>query len=215
MPDASKTAKTPAARRRLKVRSAILKAAERVFATEGEAGVSIRRLAQDIDYSPGAIYKYFESKQDLIDALKEDFFAFLLGKMEPFDGIAEDYPDYAHNFLMTYVLAALEKPHHYAAAFSGIADADAPISPQEEGSLKVEGFMKLRSMIEMGAELGVFRPNMDITQISKSIWASLHGFVSLMAHIPQFQDIMLESNSCSRNDFSSNHINFILNGISK
>ena len=40
---------TPAERRRLKVRGAIIDAAERVFALEGESGLSIRRLAEEID----------------------------------------------------------------------------------------------------------------------------------------------------------------------
>ena len=53
------------------MRGAILEAAERVFSVEGEAGLSIRRLAEEIDYSPSAIYKYFGSKDELVDELKE------------------------------------------------------------------------------------------------------------------------------------------------
>ena len=52
---------SPAERRRLRVRGAILDAAEKVFAEEGETGLSIRRIADEIDYSPAAIYKYFSS----------------------------------------------------------------------------------------------------------------------------------------------------------
>ncbi len=53
---------TPAERRRLKVRDAIIEAAEDLFTKEGEQGISMRRLAEAIDYSPAAIYKYFDSK---------------------------------------------------------------------------------------------------------------------------------------------------------
>ena len=69
---------TPADRRRSRVRESIISAAERVFAKEGEEGLSIRRLADEIDYSPSAIYKYFGSKEELIDELKEAFFERLL-----------------------------------------------------------------------------------------------------------------------------------------
>ena len=65
---------TPATRRRNKVREAILAAAERMFAKEGESGLSIRRLAEEIDYSPSAIYKYFGSKEELLEELKDSFF---------------------------------------------------------------------------------------------------------------------------------------------
>ena len=68
-----KTTQTPASRRREKVRQTILEAAERVFAEEGYEGLSIRRLAEEIDYSPSAIYKYFASKTELVGCLKEAF----------------------------------------------------------------------------------------------------------------------------------------------
>ena len=73
---------TPAERRRIRVRGAILEAAERVFAVEGEAGLSIRRIADEIDYSPAAIYKYFGSKDELIDELKEAFFGRILCSLQ-------------------------------------------------------------------------------------------------------------------------------------
>ena len=69
---------SPAQRRRNKVRARILSAAERVFAREGASGLSIRRLAETIDYSPAAIYKYFSSKDELVDELKETFFELIL-----------------------------------------------------------------------------------------------------------------------------------------
>ena len=48
---------SPAERRRRKVRDAIVSAAEEIFAEEGEAGLSMRRIAERIDYSPAALYK--------------------------------------------------------------------------------------------------------------------------------------------------------------
>jgi AcrR family transcriptional regulator len=65
---------TPAERRRLKVRDAIIGAAEEIFAEEGEAGLSMRRIAERIDYSPAALYKYFDSKEALFQEIREGFF---------------------------------------------------------------------------------------------------------------------------------------------
>lgn len=215
MPAMLKSEMTPAERRRDKVKRAILATAERMFAREGEAGLSIRKLADDINYTPGAIYKYFESKQDLIDALKEAFFELLLSEMEEFDGDAQNYLDYAHLFLMTYVRMGMAKPHHYAAAFTGIPEADAPFVPTSKDSLKVQAFIKLRAMVEIGLDLGVFRKDLNATQAAKSIWASLHGFVMLMAHVPHLQVIMVEQEAPSKDTFVAQHITFILQGLSK
>src|SRR5262245_49141578 len=53
------------------VRRAILDAARDLFVAEGYQNVSIRKVAERIEYSPAAIYGYFASKDDLFCALAE------------------------------------------------------------------------------------------------------------------------------------------------
>src|SRR5262244_2779166 len=59
------------------VRRAILDAARELFVTEGFQHVSIRKIAERIEYSPAAIYSYFASKDDIFFALAEDGFRLL------------------------------------------------------------------------------------------------------------------------------------------
>src|SRR3979409_83638 len=68
------------------VRRAILDAARDLFVIEGFQNVSIRKIAERIEYSPAAIYGYFPSKDDIFFALAEDV-SRLLGEMVP-DGPA-------------------------------------------------------------------------------------------------------------------------------
>jgi AcrR family transcriptional regulator len=63
------------------VRRAILDAARELFVREGYQHVSIRKIAERIEYSPAAIYSYFPSKDDLFFALAEEGFH-LLGDPE-------------------------------------------------------------------------------------------------------------------------------------
>src|SRR5688572_9941679 len=56
------------------VRQAILDAARDLFVSEGYRNVSIRKIAERIEYSPAAIYSYFSSKDDIFFALAEDGF---------------------------------------------------------------------------------------------------------------------------------------------
>jgi AcrR family transcriptional regulator len=56
---------------------AILDAARELFVAEGYANVSIRKIAEKIEYSPAAIYSYFPSKDDIFLALAEDGFRML------------------------------------------------------------------------------------------------------------------------------------------
>jgi AcrR family transcriptional regulator len=59
------------------VRRSILDAARDLFTTEGYRTVSIRKIAERIEYSPAAIYSYFPSKDDIFFALAEEGFRLL------------------------------------------------------------------------------------------------------------------------------------------
>jgi AcrR family transcriptional regulator len=64
-------------RERLAVRDAILNAARELFVSEGYRHVSLRKIADRIEYSPAAIYSYFPSKDDIFFALAEEGFRIL------------------------------------------------------------------------------------------------------------------------------------------
>ena len=59
------------------VRRGILDAARELFVAEGYMNVSIRKIAERIEYSPAAVYGYFESKDDIFFALAEEGFQLL------------------------------------------------------------------------------------------------------------------------------------------
>ena len=54
------------------VRRAILDTARDLFVSKGYENVSIRKIADRIEYSPAAIYSYFPSKDDIFFALAEE-----------------------------------------------------------------------------------------------------------------------------------------------
>jgi AcrR family transcriptional regulator len=68
-------------RERQAVREAILDAARDLFVNEGYRNVSIRKIADRIEYSPAAIYSYFASKDDIFFALAEEGFRRLDAKV--------------------------------------------------------------------------------------------------------------------------------------
>jgi AcrR family transcriptional regulator len=65
------------------VRRAILDAARELFVSDGFHNVSIRKIAERIEYSPAAIYSYFPSKDDIFFALAEEGFRLLGGPRTP------------------------------------------------------------------------------------------------------------------------------------
>jgi AcrR family transcriptional regulator len=69
-------------RDRHEIRRAILDAARALFVQEGFANVSLRRIAERIEYSPATIYNYFPSKDEILCALAHEGFD-LLAKFRP------------------------------------------------------------------------------------------------------------------------------------
>jgi AcrR family transcriptional regulator len=70
-------------REREAVSRAILDAARDLFVAEGYHNVSIRKIAERIEYSPAAIYSYFPSKDDIFFALAEEGFRLLFSGQVP------------------------------------------------------------------------------------------------------------------------------------
>src|SRR5262252_5967333 len=76
------------------VRRGILDAARDLFVSEGYRNVSIRKIAERIEYSPAAIYSYFPSKDDIFFALAEEGFR-LLYNTEDGAALARELSDVA------------------------------------------------------------------------------------------------------------------------
>src|ERR1044071_5520120 len=74
------------------VRRAILDAARDLFVAEGFQNVSIRKIAERIEYSPAAIYGYFPSKDDIFFALAEEGFRLLCDRGGPIRAGQTDPP---------------------------------------------------------------------------------------------------------------------------
>ncbi|WP_421787143.1 TetR/AcrR family transcriptional regulator [Hyphobacterium sp.] len=199
---------TPAERRRLKVRDAIIEAAESLFTKEGEQGISMRRLAEAIDYSPAAIYKYFDSKEALFSEMRELFFERLIKRMGEATEEGGDEHVLCARCGKVYIETALEEPNHYIMAFS-FWNKDEEV---DEGSFAFHAEKMLCDMIRSGIQKGIFR-DMDPLVASKSVWASVHGLATLMASIEGFPASMPGSEHVSRQAVIDFHTDMIIRGL--
>jgi len=206
---------SPAERRRNKIRARILSAAESVFAREGAEGLSIRRLAENIDYSPAAIYKYFSSKDELVDELKETFFELILENVHLIADRSAPFAERARECLATYIRVAADKPYHYAAAFAGESVSTGPVDnePGFEESKKGQAFNVLRNMIAEGVEIGAFRTEIDPSLAAKSVWASMHGLAMMIAHIPTYPALKPGQPAMAREAFIEFHADQVIRGM--
>ena len=64
------------------LREQIMDAARELFVSEGYESVSMRKIADKIEYSPTTIYLYFKDKTDLLVQLCDETFARLGERLE-------------------------------------------------------------------------------------------------------------------------------------
>jgi len=203
---------TPADRRRRKVREAIIDAAETIFTSEGEEGISMRRLAEAIDYSPAAIYKYFASKDDLFTAIREMFFERLLARIHAAMDEGGDTGSLCARCMRAYVETGMEEPNHYMMAFSPSVTAKPHLHDEKEVAFEAEE--KLVDMIQAGQAEGAFR-EVDAHVASKSVWASLHGLTMLIVCIDDFPNGMPRSEHVTADAVIDLHMDMIMRGLTK
>src|SRR5918912_2842330 len=100
-------------REREALRQIIMDAARELFVEEGFENVSMRRIAEKIEYSPTTIYLYFEDKAALLFAICEETFAKLARKLETIIKQAEDPVEALKKGCRAYIEFGLKYPNHY------------------------------------------------------------------------------------------------------
>ena len=103
-------------REREAVSRQILDAARELFVTHGYQEVSIRKIAERIEYSPAAIYGYFPSKDDIFFALAEEGFR-LLSSYAGRPAKADDPLDELRSTFTRFFEFSRAYPEYYALMF--------------------------------------------------------------------------------------------------
>ena len=105
------------AREKEQLRRRILSAARELFVTEGYESVSMRKIADMIEYSPTTIYLYYEDKADLLDSVCKET---LLNLLNALDLLRKDKSDPVETLRKSgkaYVEFGLKYPQDYKLTF--------------------------------------------------------------------------------------------------
>ena len=167
------------------LRQAILDAATQLFVEEGYENVSIRRIADRIEYAPSTIYLYFKDKTELLNTICGEMFETLTSSLETIRAGTEPWPEKLRRGLRCYIDFGLAHPNHYLVTFC------IPVSHEEPGRSHEEGlrcFEVLVGVIREGIEAGEFEPA-DLHVLSEATWLCIHGITSMLIHskyVPNF-----------------------------
>ncbi len=171
------SAKTRREQQKAELKSLILDAARDVFVREDYDQVSMRKLAERIEYSPGTIYLHFSSKEALLNSLVEESFA-KLSLVLAKTGSQEDPVERLRLGLRAYVDFGLRHPKHYHFAFVVKPIKAEPYRPHS-------AFEYLRNCVRCCIDAARFRA-IDADTAAQLLWATVHGLTSLLIARPNF-----------------------------
>lgn len=161
------------------LRRRILDTTRHLLVKEGYQNLSMRKIADAIGYSATSIYLYFDSKDALLHTLIHE------GMMQLHDELGEraaQFPDDPMTRLQAlcrcFIDFGLSNPEYYEIMFQ--------LRPERMERYPPEKYREARSNLDLfsraleeGAEDGVFQIQ-DAHVLASTIWASLHGTVSLL-----------------------------------
>ena len=165
-------------REREAVREAILGAARELFVAEGYRHVSMRKIAERIEYSPAAIYSYFTSKDEIFFALAEEGYHLLADRCNAAFAAADDPLEALRSALWAFYEFSRAFPEYFELMF---LDRSVPRLSQDVERFEffqhttARGEAAIRALVTCG----VFKETVDAAAALHILWAGLIGPASL------------------------------------
>lgn len=196
--------KTPRERRHERTKEAILTAARQLIAERGADNLSLRAIARRIDYSPAALYEYFDSKEAIVDTLCDQGNARLSRYLRR---VPVDLPfeEYMVQLLEAYIDFARQNPELYSLMFTqltiGVSEVPVEFHPDDSFTILIRAVQRGHDegLFQVGDDYGVF-------EIAYSLWAMAHGMA--MLQVNYMRDFNFDFESADRQT-----VQVFLNGL--
>lgn len=162
------------------LKQALLDETARILREEGEASLSLRRLASNLGVSRTAPYNHFKNKEALLSAVAEEGFRRYEKAMRTARRKHRDGPgnELTRAIVQAYVNFALKNQEYYDLMYS--RKSWRPGGTVE--SLAATARKTLRSDIERlerAQERGLVSPDLDAAEFTRMFWGTLHGISRL------------------------------------
>ena len=178
-------------RERDQMRTRILDAARELFAMQGYDAVSMRKIAEAIEYSPTAIYAHFKDKAELMRELcDEDFGRMAEGNRRVFE--IDDPVERIRQLGYHYIRFAVSHPNHFRLMFMTKPSCEIEMTEEEmkqagHGDPNQDGYALLRLCVRQAMEQKRLRDELsDVDVVTQLLWSGVHGVAAL--HICRSED---------------------------
>lgn len=168
------------ARQKKYLRQEILDAASELFVRRGYESVSMRRIADKIEYSPTTIYIYFKDKAELLQQVCKETFARLVQKLTKIMEQPGEPDERLKRGLIAYIEFGLENPHQYRTTFMmPVPEGLDEKKLRQENSPGMEAYGFLIQGVTECIKAGKMRAT-NVELAAQTLWAGIHGVTSLL-----------------------------------
>jgi AcrR family transcriptional regulator len=164
-------------REKQKMRRLILETAMKLFLKEGFEKVTMRRIAEKIEYSPATIYLHFRDKDEILYALHSEGFEELYRRQQSILPIKDPLQRLRRHGEI-YLSFALEKPEYYDLMFI-MRNPAKKIREEKAWDIGLRSYEFLRKNVDECMKAGVL-PKANPDAAAFSLWAHVHGIASLI-----------------------------------
>lgn len=163
-------------RERQLTRTRILDAAREMFVKDGVEAVTMRAIAEKIEYTPTAIYHHFEDKHALLRELAAHDLGALAQAFRRIGKIADPI-ERLRALGRAYIRFGLENPSHYRFLFMTPSPGK---RKAREKNLENDAYAFLHRAVSDAIKAGRLRPELsDPDELAVACWSVTHGIVSL------------------------------------
>lgn len=191
---------SPRERRQARTSQAILDAARHIIQHEGIDALSMRAIAERIDYSPATLYEYYGGKDEIVAAVCEQGHQLLYQAMTRVDS-GLPVLDYVMEIGLVYIRFAVDNPDYFQLMFRS-GESGNPVAPPQPSADRqpdtyngqtleqamadnASSFSLLLQGIGRGIAEGVYKPKpgLGLLEMAYGCWSLVHGLATLrIAH---------------------------------
>ena len=184
---------TPRERRRERNKNTILDVATELIQSNGIENISLREIAKHADYSPAGLYKYFDSKASIIQAVQArenqkliELLQMVSSQLSPMQRLVE--------LSLLYIQYALENSVYLVLINSLSSGRKTKEQPVPTTSPYV---LFLNAVDAWGLQEGIkFQPDYGLEEITYTLWSLIHGMATL--RVCQLKDFEADFQSVNR-----------------
>ena len=166
------------------IRASIIVAALTLFLQDGFEHVSMRKIADVIQYTPTTIYHHFQNKEELLQELFQISFAKFNRALRAvfYETLDQTGEHRLSAMLLAYIEFSVDEPHHHQLIFNKFIDRVLACMQAAPEAIDKESYEGMFLLIQTVKSLLSERQRNDddvVTEVATFLWMAVNGYTNM------------------------------------